>query len=378
MIDPVRRWLDATPLTNPIERRQALFVQVLFIGIMITAFLVLPICYSAGGTPTGKVLTTAADGIVIFGTPLALAIFRRGFFRRAVAIETGVCFAAITLFLVPLGLLNSSWAALAFPVPITLIGLLGGRRSLWATIGASVVSMVVIAALEHQSPPLAGFAPALGDPTVIIIAFYILMMGLVGVFLDRFGTSLGVALGDALAREQELERLRAAQEMTIAARTADLQRALADVQARAEEQAQLLAQVAQQQTTIRDLSVPVIPITATTLIMPLVGALDNGRLGLLQAQALQAVEQAAARTLILDITGVPMVDSHVAQGLLSVVQATRLLGADTVLVGIRPEVAQALVSIGLELEGMRTFGDLQSALSLPDDARHRARARVEV
>src|SRR5258706_3885374 len=284
MLDSVRRWLDATPLTNPIERRQSLFVQVLFIGIFVTALLVLPVCYSAGGTPMGKVLTTAADGIVIFGTPLALVVFRRGYFRRAVVIETGVCFAAITLFLVPLGLLRSSWALLAFPVPITLIGLLGGRRGLWMTIGASVVSMVVIAVLEHQSLPLAGFAPALGDPTVIIIAFYILMMALVGVFLDRFGASLSVALGDALAREQELERLRAAQDMTIAERTADLQQALADVQARAEEQAGLLAQIEQQQTTIREFSVPVIPINTTTLIMPLVGALDSGRLSLLQAQ----------------------------------------------------------------------------------------------
>ena len=81
------------------------------------------------------------------------------------------------------------------------------------------------------------------------------------------------------------------------------------MQARAEAQARLLAQVAQQETTIRDLSVPVISINAATLIMPLVGALNHERLSLLQAQALQTAERTAARTLILNITGVPVVQT---------------------------------------------------------------------
>jgi anti-anti-sigma regulatory factor len=240
---------------------------------------------------------------------------------------------------------------------------------MWMSVGASIVSVIAIALLERQSTTLAGFAPALGDPALIIVCFYILMMGLVGVFLDRFGSSLSDALGDALARERDLERLRETQELMIAQRTADLQQALAEVQARAEEQARLLAQVQEQEVTIRDLSVPVIPITATTLIMPLVGTLNQERLRLLQVRALQALERTAVRTLILDITGVPVVDSRMAQGLLTVVQTTQLLGTETVLVGIRPEVAQTLVGLGLYLEGMRTFSDLQSALRWRGDER---------
>jgi rsbT co-antagonist protein RsbR len=367
MFASLRRWLDAPTFVNPIERRQAIVVQMMLIGIFITAVLVFPICYIAGGTPTGKLLTSAADGIVLLGTPLALLVFRRGHFRRGVSIATIACLAAITLFLVPLGLRNSGWALLAFPVPITLIGLLGGRRGMWMSVGSSIASVIGIAILEQQSRPLAGFAAPGGDITPIIVAFSILMMGLVGVFLDRFGASLVAALGDALAREQDLERLRDAQEQMITERTADLQQALADVQTRAEEQARLLAQITQQEATIRDLSVPVIPINATTLIIPLVGALNHERLSLLQTQALQAAQRTAARTLILDITGVPLVDSQMAQGLLSVVQTTQLLGTETVLVGIRPEVAQALVSLGLDLAGMRTFGDLQSALGRNGD-----------
>jgi rsbT co-antagonist protein RsbR len=110
----------------------------------------------------------------------------------------------------------------------------------------------------------------------------------------------------------------------------------------------------------------VIPVTHNTLVMPLIGALDTSRLRLLQEQALRAIERSGAHTLIIDITGVSVVDSQVAQGVLAVMQATRLLGATTLLVGVRPEVAQAIVGLGLDLESLRTYNDLASALSRAD------------
>jgi rsbT co-antagonist protein RsbR len=123
-----------------------------------------------------------------------------------------------------------------------------------------------------------------------------------------------------------------------------------------------LATIEEQRTVIRELSIPVIPIDDRTMILPLVGALDSTRLQQIQARALHAMERSSARYLVLDITGVPIIDSQVAQGLLAVVQATHLLGARVLLVGIRPEVAQAVVSLGLELSGLATYRDLQSAL----------------
>jgi serine/threonine protein kinase len=104
-------------------------------------------------------------------------------------------------------------------------------------------------------------------------------------------------------------------------------------------------------------------LSASTLVMPLVGALDTERLRMAQDQALRAIEQSAARYLILDITGVAMVDSQVAQGLIRVVQAARLLGAEVVLVGIRPEVAQAVVGLGIRMSTMVTRSTLQSGIT---------------
>ncbi len=79
-------------------------------------------------------------------------------------------------------------------------------------------------------------------------------------------------------------------------------------------------------------------------------------------QALGALERSSARRLLLDITSVRVVDSQVAQGLIAAVQAGHLLGTEVTLVGIRPEVAQAIVALGLNLQGVQTFGDLQTAL----------------
>jgi anti-anti-sigma regulatory factor/HAMP domain-containing protein len=161
----------------------------------------------------------------------------------------------------------------------------------------------------------------------------------------------------------QLRQTLAGLEQRVADRTSDLQRALDEVEARAHEQERLLAENQQQREMIREMSVPVLPVTDSTLVMPLVGVLDTERLRLLQDQALQAIERSRAQTLILDITAVPIVDSQVAQGLVMVVQAARLLGTEVLLVGVRAEVAQTMVGLGLSLTGLRTYNDLQGALS---------------
>ena len=144
--------------------------------------------------------------------------------------------------------------------------------------------------------------------------------------------------------------------------TEALSAALHEVEARAAMQERLLEENSQQARVIRELSVPVLAISDQALIMPLVGALDSTRLVLLQEQALQTLEHTNVRHLILDITGVPVVDTQVAQGLLAVVQAARLLGVEVRLVGVRPEVAQTIVGLGLDLTQMRTYRDLRTAL----------------
>jgi rsbT co-antagonist protein RsbR len=176
-----------------------------------------------------------------------------------------------------------------------------------------------------------------------------------------------------LARNDELGALaRGFDQMaaTIQQRNCDLeaQRAQAEAaraeaeHARQEISAQL-STIEEQRAVIREMSVPIMPLDKATLVMPLVGALDSQRIRLAQEQALHAIERASARHLILDISAVPIVDTQVAQGLLQIVQAARLLGAEVVLVGIRPEVAQAVVGLGIQLDIMVTRSSLQSGIS---------------
>jgi rsbT co-antagonist protein RsbR len=159
----------------------------------------------------------------------------------------------------------------------------------------------------------------------------------------------------AVVIQQQREKL----ELQVAAATA----AQLEAEAAREQIAAQLEQIEEQRAAIRDMSVPVLPLTKTTLVMPLVGALDSARLTLLQDQALHAIAGSTARCLLLDITGVPVVDTHVAQELLKVVRAGRLLGAEVVLVGIRPEVAQSIVGLGLQLGEVVTQSTLQSGIA---------------
>lgn len=153
------------------------------------------------------------------------------------------------------------------------------------------------------------------------------------------------------------------QRQVLAAQTTELQSALAELHDRALAQERLLDENAQQREVIRELSIPVLPVGSGTLVLPLVGTLDTERLIQVQERALAAIEGEHARRLLIDVTGVAMIDTQVAQSLIGTVRAAGLLGAQVALVGIRPEVAQAIIGLGLQLGEVQTFKDLQSALS---------------
>lgn len=134
-----------------------------------------------------------------------------------------------------------------------------------------------------------------------------------------------------------------------------MQSIMRELQDTAETQSELLK-------LVQDLSTPVVPLLRGVLLMPLVGSVDSARGAQILERLLQVVEQQNAQIVLMDITGVPVVDTGVAQTLLQSVQAVRFLGGEAVLVGIRPEVAQTLVSLGVNLAGITTRADLQSGV----------------
>lgn len=118
-----------------------------------------------------------------------------------------------------------------------------------------------------------------------------------------------------------------------------------------------------QRAALRELSTPLVPLADGVIAMPLIGMIDSVRAYQVMEKLLDGITTLRARTAILDITGVKVVDTMVADALLKVARAARLLGAQVILTGIGPDVACSLVQIGADLSGIVTLGTLQSGIS---------------
>ena len=146
----------------------------------------------------------------------------------------------------------------------------------------------------------------------------------------------------------------------------------------AEEHARLQERIIQAQAaTLAELSTPLIPISDHVVVMPLIGAIDSDRARQVLETLLHGIERSHARVAILDITGVPLVDTQVAKSLIVAAQAVRLLGARIVLTGIRPEVAQTLVGLGVDLGDIVTHSTLQSGIAYATNGRSEPRTKNE-
>lgn len=120
--------------------------------------------------------------------------------------------------------------------------------------------------------------------------------------------------------------------------------------------------IRRQAAALMELSTPLIPISDRVLVMPLIGTMDTLRAKQVLDTLLEGVTRTRADVAILDITGVSVVDSQVANALLMAARAVRLLGGEVVLTGMRPEVAATLVGLGVDLSGIATRGTLQAGI----------------
>jgi rsbT co-antagonist protein RsbR len=154
------------------------------------------------------------------------------------------------------------------------------------------------------------------------------------------------------ARERESQQ----REALIAANQ-QLQQLVAESNAAQQQQAALLE-------TIQAMSVPVLQLSEHALLMPLIGNIDSVRSQMITERMLLAISHYAAQLCIIDITGVPFVDTQVANILIKAAEAARLLGARIILCGISPEVAQVIVSLGVHLHTITTMNNLRSALKI--------------
>jgi CheY-like chemotaxis protein/anti-anti-sigma regulatory factor len=189
--------------------------------------------------------------------------------------------------------------------------------------------------------------------------------------LRQANTDLGREIAERRKAEEALQKVHEELEARVERRTAQLARAnaeleehIAERQRAEQERARLQEEIINMQATVlEELSTPLIPLSDEIVIMPLVGTIDSKRAAQVLEVVSQGVVSKGARIAIIDITGVPTVDTHVASALIQSAQVVRLLGAEVVLTGIRSRVARSLVELGVELGDLVTRSKLQGGIS---------------
>ena len=173
---------------------------------------------------------------------------------------------------------------------------------------------------------------------------------------------IGLLAGTFNAMAEEVESLLNSLEDQVATRTSDLEQeratlagALSDLRASTSERLMLAE-------TLRELSTPVIKLHHQIILLPLIGTIDAARAEQIQRALLAGITSHNARKVILDLTGVPVIDEQVAQALTRLPRAAQLLGTQVIIVGITPEVAQSIVHQGIDMGLITTFADLQSGV----------------
>ena len=186
-----------------------------------------------------------------------------------------------------------------------------------------------------------------------------------GMFDDRIPIDPAAPLDDLSSVEHGvnamLEDVAALREQD-AARTRQVEEMLGITQAQARSLEEALETIKSQRASIAELSTPVLQLWDDVLAMPIIGVVDTRRSLDIMERLLGEVSARQSRFVILDITGVEVVDTKTADHLIKVTQAARLLGAECVMSGVRPAVAQTLVEIGVDMTALRTVSTIKDAL----------------
>jgi rsbT co-antagonist protein RsbR len=167
---------------------------------------------------------------------------------------------------------------------------------------------------------------------------------------------IGQDITEQRRAEEALQKAYEEMEERVEERTAELKREIA-------ERERLRQEVIEaQKQALQELSTPIIPVMERIIVMPLIGSIDTLRAKDIMRALLAGIREQRAKVVILDITGVPIVDSGVANHLNKTIQAARLKGAQTIVTGLSDAVAEAIVDLGIDWSGIETLADLQTGL----------------
>jgi anti-anti-sigma regulatory factor len=240
-----------------------------------------------------------------------------------------------------------SVAMVQYAIVVLLVAMLQGGAIQWIAMALSIGAYLVMGWLHVQ-----GFFPQVPAPEENFVSFAIPVAGIL-----IFITLLQWFYTSQFRRTMvELVEHKATLQQRVEERTAELEESMA-------EQEQLQQQIIEaQRQALKELSVPVIPIMNRVIVMPLIGSIDSMRARDVTRSLLAGISKHQARVVILDVTGVPIIDSGVANHLNKTIQAARLKGAYTIITGISDAVAETIVDLGINWGEITTLSDLQTGL----------------
>lgn len=350
----MRRWLDwLLTVNSPDEniRRRGRNIIYIILGLLVLMLFIAVAWTIITPVSIIFVFATVLPTLTYFGM---LVLVRRGY------VDTAAVIISMMQLTVSVYILTSSfeqpWSVMMLITPLLFASVSLRAWQIWIAFIAIAIARVFINTQTR-------------DTTTDILIFQIITFAVFTLMLF-LGTR---SLEQSLQQSDELRHVAEGSSNALAAandnleqavnnRTADLQHALSDVRERELRLTQTLQKLSVSQELVRSLSAPIIPILPSVIVVPLAGILDGEQAQRLMQQVLERISAQRSRDLILDITGVPIMDSHVANVVIQIAQAVKLLGTRTLLVGVRPEVAQTLVALNIEFGDLEIFADLQDAV----------------
>jgi len=253
--------------------------------------------------------------------------------------------------------------AICYMVAVLIIGLtVSPTAGLYAGFVSSVLFAVPVLLLHFRVLPFSPHVVPEGLSVVATIGFSTMALVL-SAFLVREATgAIGGALVETRRYAQEMDRYRRQLEQRIERQAGELNETLAAAEAYSDDLNRALEDLRICHRVIRELSSPLVPVLQGVIVMSLIGSIDSQRAIVMTAEMLEGIERYDARILILDITGVPVVDTQVARILLESARAAKLMGCQTVLTGIRPEIAQTMMELGIEVTDLVSRSELQGGI----------------
>jgi anti-anti-sigma regulatory factor len=327
---------------------QRLLITRIFMAIQAAALCVLPICALLMLLPAApRLLLGLLIGIII--AEVGLVLLGKRLLRRRRDIEAIKTFLIGTIVLAfPLAFLLNSRSILVGAVMLLLaVTIILADRTTTVLLGSiSIVLFVVLTLiqdLESSAMAWLGLNSATTQVVEVVIVAAILIITVS--FLVPASGFLSQAIADATTL--------AASSVALHASAVESNRRMAE-------------QIAEQQRlleVVQTLEAPLIPVRQGVLVLPLVSYLDAHRLDLIEARLLQASHTSDTGLVILEMTGVPLIDADTAQRLLKLAQAVRLIGARTALTGIQPRIARTIAAHAIDLREISTYATIEDALA---------------